>query len=251
MAFSPPLPPCPSAFQKKLTSLFNEPWLLRMLFQFFRARQLNEIFEQNLTHLFNEQELLKVLFQFFGIHPGDTMEGGVVAYWEEATGKALIVALEDAYPYRAVWTNHQAVVNRTSTLKPDLWRGGENTREIIGPSDLHFKASGRVPYEHDYPAAYLASKYRGGGYEDWHLPSYHELLEVNKQLREINKSIVEKGGKPIHTLNAASGNTGVSYWTSSQQGDGRAYIVIFGKEIFCHDTPMKYPCFVRSVRTVP
>ena len=57
-----------------------------------------------------------------------------------------------------------------------------------------------------FPAAEACSKYNGGGYSDWFLPSKDELVLVFKNLANLSTFVNNS-----------------SYWSSSEAGNGQAY----------------------------
>ncbi len=112
---------------------------------------------------------------------GDFYGGGIVAaVWKEnSVEKYLILATEDL-PGGYTWSNIGAsAVNNTSPIN-----GALNCSLIVNQSG------------HTASAASAAIAYTGGGFNDWYLPSAHELLLVHHHFLVINR-ILENDGNPL------------------------------------------------------
>lgn len=136
---------------------------------------------------------------------GDFYQGGVVFYifndedpgYVEDEIHGLICALEDLDPGEQ-WSPNGVGKEVTGT-EEKMGYGTTNTDMIIeklGETDI------------DY-AAYQAKTYRGGNYEDWYLPSKHELMKMYEQRERINTELTDNGGTVFKDS---------YYWSSSEKG---------------------------------
>ena len=159
---------------------------------------------------------------------GDSYKGGKLAYvfevgdlgYVEGETHGLIAAVEDQSP-GIRWFNGDwmTVVSGTST---DLGKGFDNTEAIMAQQG---------PVYNSY-AAGLARAYRGGGYDDWYLPSKDELHKLF-----LNKDAI--GG--------FSGSM-VWYWSSSVGIGNAPYGHMFDFDIqFPYQQDLTFR--VRAVRT--
>ena len=82
-----------------------------------------------------------------------------------------------------------------------------------------------------YQAGQVARNYRGGGFNDWRLPSLSELGMIYDNLRSRNLG--------------AFGND--NYWASEQFGNDKAFLLMFGKDHEAQDSKSSI-YLVRAVR---
>jgi hypothetical protein len=137
---------------------------------------------------------------------GDVYQGGIVAYlltpsdfgYDANIPHGLIVARSDinngvGVPFTNININIPAVSGQNLE---NIGYGYSNTKNIINAYGKN-----TTPY-----AAELAISYRGGGYNDWYLPSKNELEKIY-----LARNIV--GGFRAGTM-----GEGDAYWTSSLRG---------------------------------
>lgn len=143
-----------------------------------------------------------------GHYIGELYGGGVVAaVWREGDDeKVLIVSTEDVKSYigpfsesfNVPWTTD--IAQTTEVGASNKYSGYLNTAAILAQAG----SLGTT-----YSAARGAADYRGGGFEDWYLPSYFELNQVFNNAAIINKVLdretfaFEKSQDP-------------AYWTSNE-----------------------------------
>ncbi len=98
---------------------------------------------------------------------GDRAQGGIV-FWVDKSGRhGLAVPEEDQ---AAAVTFHNG---KTSSLTGDsVYAGIHNTKQIIADKSV------------GYHAALICTQYRGGGYNDWYLPSKYELRLLYNHYRK-------------------------------------------------------------------
>lgn len=143
---------------------------------------------------------------------GERGQGGVVFYdkGEYSDGWRYLEVSTKRLPER-YWANPEQY-NYISGLKGGLGEGDFNTENII-----------RV-FGTD-SAAYIATTYDAGGYDDWYLPTREEMslaykIAGKKYAKKIAKKVT--GWKPIcYSLMSSSQNC----WTSEMAGKGKAYII--------------------------
>jgi hypothetical protein len=109
-------------------------------------------------------------------------------------------------------------VFNTSTL---IGQGAENTKKILA---LHPAAA------HPTIAAAVASAYKGGGFNDWYLPSKDELHKLY-----LNKAVV-------------GGFADYDYWSSTENSALNAWVELFANGYQYLDDKMDADC-VRPVRS--
>jgi hypothetical protein len=138
----------------------------------------------------------------------DFYKGGVVFYlltpddkdvdgYDSGKTQGLICALEDLEGlYKWSPDGAQQV---TGTL-PNMGRGTSNTAKIIA----------ELGTDNQNYAAYQATTYRGGGYNDWYLPSIHELLKMYSYKSNINNALSANDGSPL---------SNDLYWSSTEFND--------------------------------
>jgi len=126
---------------------------------------------------------------------GDSYQGGIIFYLD-GNGGGLICATEDqTYPTGTYWGCWGTSVTGTSM---SLGTGAANTAALISQGCA---STGK-------PAS-LCSDYTGGGYTDWYLPSYYELVKMFEQRNVI---AANPDASPFATW--VSGGA-VHYWSSS------------------------------------
>ncbi len=131
---------------------------------------------------------------------GDRAYGGIV-FWVDKNGARGLVASEEdlaseVYPYYA----GEKFRGKTYALKGDSVSAGKfNTTQII------------VNKSPGYDAARICINYRGGGFDDWYLPSVYEL---NLLYRVYTRRIVGNFARDY-------------YWSSSEDINDVAWLVRF------------------------
>jgi hypothetical protein len=110
--------------------------------------------------------------------------GGGIVFYVDGTGKHGLIAATSDQGYKWWGDRYYFLTGATGTA---VGTGAENTRKIITVQGSKY----------DY-AALLCSKYRGGGFADWFLPSKDELYLLYKQKSVVGGFI--RGG----------------YWSSSE-----------------------------------
>lgn len=125
---------------------------------------------------------------------GDLAQGGIV-FWVDKSGRhGLVVPAEDQ---AAAVTFHEG---KTSALTGDsVYAGKHNTEQIIANRSV------------GYHAALVCSRYRGGGYDDWYLPSKFELRLLYNHYR---KNTVKNFARDY-------------YWSSSEDTGDFAWLLRF------------------------
>ena len=137
-----------------------------------------------------------------GLTIGQSYGGGVIAYilvsgdpgYSATTPHGLIAATSDQSTGIQWYNGSYTTTGATGTA---IGTGLSNTLAIIANQ-------GAGSY-----AATICNSYTGGGYTDWYLPSKDEL----------NKLFINKG--------AIGGFASASYWSSSEDGTGNAWIQVF------------------------
>jgi hypothetical protein len=126
---------------------------------------------------------------------GDSYQGGIIFYLD-GNGGGLICATEDqTYPTGAYFGCWGTNVTGTSM---SLGTGAANTAALV---------SAGCAYTGD--PARLCKDYTGGGYTDWYMPSYYELV---KMFEQRNLIAANPEASPFATW--VSGGS-VRYWSSS------------------------------------
>lgn len=98
---------------------------------------------------------------------GDKAHGGIVFWVDESGCHGLVVPEEDQASEVTFYEG------KTNALKGDsVYAGKYNTKQIISRKSV------------GYSAALICAKYRGGGYNDWYLPSKYELNLLYLQYRK-------------------------------------------------------------------
>lgn len=143
-----------------------------------------------------------------GHYVGELYGGGVVAaVWREGDDeKVLIVATEDALSYTS------PIFQQTTPP----WSTGAAQTALVGADNKYsgYLNNAKILAQAGslgttYSAARGAADYKGGGYEDWYLPSYFELNQVFNNAAIINKVLGRES-----LITAASNQA--FYWTSNE-----------------------------------
>ena len=125
---------------------------------------------------------------------GDKARGGIV-FWVDETGCHGLVVAEDDQASEVT-----AYQGKTGTLKGDsVYAGKYNAHQIIKNKSVA------------YSAALICDQYRGGGYNDWYLPSKYELnlLYIQYTKKKIGYFMRDY------------------YWSSSEEKDDVAWLFRF------------------------
>jgi hypothetical protein len=145
---------------------------------------------------------------------GDFYQGGVVFYllvagdigYDANEIHGLIAAVADQHS-----SSEDYLTNATANVATDtaIGTGEENTIAIID-------AQGGIATSY---AAGVARAYRGGGFEDWFLPSKNELNQMYLKKEAINNTTaVVNGGLDIADN---------MYWSSTEKDDGKLWVQNF------------------------
>ena len=140
---------------------------------------------------------------------GDFYGGGVVFYifgsgdtgYIAGETHGLIAAVQDQSSGIRWYNGSNVTTEATATT---IGTGSANTDAIIvsqGETETSY-------------AAGLARAYRGGGYDDWFLPSKDELAQIYTNKATINTTASANGGSNF-TLD--------NYWSSTEYGSGNAW----------------------------
>ena len=177
---------------------------------------------------------IKSLFNY-GHYIGELYGGGIVVdVWKEGDDeKVLIASLENLKSIQGFYNESGSIyastwifggTNGTSligTSSQSLYNGRQNTNAI-----LEFSRSMGTTGS----AAQVCAGYRGGGYDDWYLPSYYELNSIYNSAHIVNRVI---GTDSLHfERNNLAGYTyeplyaiKSGYWTSTEAGSNLAYVM--------------------------
>jgi hypothetical protein len=122
---------------------------------------------------------------------GDRAQGGIV-FWVDEKGHHGLVASEADQGEGETWYE-----GKTFSLKDGIFAGKFNTERIIANKSL------------TYNAAQACANYKGGGYDDWYLPSKLEL-----RLLYNHKSLIGVYAKDY-------------YWSSTEEENDVAWLLSF------------------------
>lgn len=135
---------------------------------------------------------------------GDSYQSGIVAYLFKVGDngysrgfKGILVAEKDLSS-RYIWKT-VCPIDIFSTLSLDIGFGDLNTKKILELTKS---------YNFTAPAAEEATKYSGGNYNDWFLPSEKELLAIKENL-------ASKGIGNFETVRIEGILNSTYYWSSS------------------------------------
>jgi hypothetical protein len=158
---------------------------------------------------------------------GDFRDGGIVFWVDPADAThGLVCAIKDQSS-SIHWYSESITTEATDKT---IGAGSANT-------DLIITAVAQVSEETAY-AAYLARAYRGGDFDDWFLPSYDELNEMQKNKATINSTAEANSGSVFS-------NDG--YWSSSEASSIHAWVIFFDPPGDAA-VPKTETRFVRAVR---
>ena len=202
---------------------------------------------------------IKSMFNY-GHYVGELYGGGIVVdVWKEGDEeKVLIASLEDlkstrgyyttaGSKYANYWIFGSSSIAAIGASAQSLYDGRQNTKSI-----LNFSNSIGITGS----AAQVCVDYRGGGYDDWYLPSYYEINSVYNSAQIVNRILDDES--------LSFSRTGVSdfstdpkftvksgYWTSTEDNTNNAYAM----DTYLHSIPkaMTYaegliPNKIRAVR---
>lgn len=164
----------------------------------------------------------------FNRYIGEYYGGGIVFFiFKDNYGieHGLIAALEQDI---SSWSN---VINSAAGAYSS-WNGSENTATIKSQS-LHSSS-----------AAQLCANYRGGGYNDWYLPSINELNALWNNLTTLNKALTVGGGGQAFE--------NYYYWSSTEDynNSASAWYIDFSNGL-TNDyggRPKSWVAYVRAIR---
>jgi len=126
---------------------------------------------------------------------GQSYQGGII-YWLDATEQHGLIAATADQSTGIQWFNGSFTT--TNAVRDGIGAGMYNTERIIANQGIGSYA------------AQICSNYQGGGYGDWYLPSKYELNLLYQQKA------------------AVSGFVSFYYWSSTENGNGNAWMQFFG-----------------------
>ena len=202
---------------------------------------------------------IKSMFNY-GHYVGELYGGGIVVdVWKEGDDeKVLIASLEDlkstrgyyttaGSKYANYWIFGASSIAAIGASAQSLYDGAQNTKSI-----LNFSNSIGITGS----AAQVCVDYRGGGYDDWYLPSYYEINSVYNSSQIVNRVLNDESlsfsmagistysTDPKYTIKSG-------YWTSTEASMDNAYVM----DTYLHSIPkaMTYtagllPNKIRAVR---
>ena len=203
---------------------------------------------------------IKSMFNY-GHYIGELYGGGIVVdVWKEGDDeKVLIASIEDlnstngyyntlGSKYASKWIfGGTSNVTAIGASAQSLYNGRQNTDAILYFSNL-LGITGSV--------AQVCVDYRGGGYDDWYLPSYYEANSIYNSSQIVNRILDNEslsftrtgisgfGVDPRYTIKSG-------YWTSTEANASNAYVM----DTYLHSIPkvMSYvegllPNKIRAVR---
>jgi len=202
---------------------------------------------------------IKSMFNY-GHYIGELYGGGIVVdVWKEGDDeKVLIASLGDlkstrgyyttaGSKYANYWIFGASSIAAIGASAQSLYDGAQNTKSI-----LNFSNSIGITGS----AAQVCVDYRGGGYDDWYLPSYYEINSVYNSAQIVNRildneslsfSITGVSGYSVDPkFTVKSG-----YWTSTEANVNNAYVM----DTYLHSIPKAmtyteglFPNKIRAVR---
>lgn len=160
-----------------------------------------------------EWKPVKSLFTF-GHYIGEKYGGGIVAaVWKEGDDEKVLIVSEGAIPFitpsgisaTGQWAYESATSSEiASSAAKSKYNGYLNTSAIVAQ---------QIALGTTYSAAASAAAYKGGGFEDWYLPSYYELNQVFNNIAIVNKVLDRE----------AIGNT--HFWTSTEYSGTQSIVL--------------------------
>ena len=202
---------------------------------------------------------IKSMFNY-GHYVGELYGGGIVVdVWKEGDDeKVLIASIEDlkstrgyyttaGSKYANYWIFGASSIAAIGASAQSLYDGAQNTKSI-----LNFSNSIGITGS----AAQVCVDYRGGGYDDWYLPSYYEINSVYNSSQIVNRVLNDESLSfsmaGISTYSTDPKYTTKSgYWTSTEASMDNAYVM----DTYLHSIPkaMTYtagllPNKIRAVR---
>jgi len=173
-----------------------------------------------------------------GHYIGEIYGGGIV-FWVTPDGQhGLIASLEDLNDGNtADYSNLDSTAIGESAQS--MTDGYSNTQAIISQAG------------HTNSAAQLCVDYRGGGYDDWYLPSNREFYLLGLQDFLIDFILDNDGNPDTHGFTQEFNSPAYSmYWTSTEFADipeDHAYHYAFSRGTL-NGYFKNYDCFVRAIR---
>ncbi|MFN9110659.1 MAG: hypothetical protein ACK5XN_11385 [Bacteroidota bacterium] len=161
-----------------------------------------------------------------GRYIGERFGGGVVFHlWKDSLGSehGLIVSLKDL-SNNASWSNIATAA--VGTNSQSLWDGLNNSLSII-------KQSG-----HTNSAAKLCLDLNTGGFDDWYLPALDELIILNNNRIDVNRTLSAITGSNVIALDF--------YYSSTEQD----YQFSYGFDFLSLNTNNRYKLDQVKVRAV-
>ncbi|WP_411894272.1 hypothetical protein [Winogradskyella sp. A2] len=176
---------------------------------------------------------------------GDFHEGGIV-FWLDPNDNShgLVCAITDnTSSHKVSWAPYGTTLNskskRIGSYSSNIGGGMNNTKTIL----TNFGKSRRI-------AAGLANSYRGGGYNDWFLPNFEELVLIFKQREIINRACIANGGSAlVEAKNLGIYTyTNIAYWTSNESDKFHGQIVYYNNGVQSYSSSKGDYQRVRAVR---
>lgn len=175
---------------------------------------------------------VKSLFNY-GHYVGELYGGGIVVdVWKEGDDeKVLIASIENlkstlgfynlaGNDYSSSWIyGGTSSITAIGASAQSLYNGRQNTDAILFFSNSKGYTGS---------AAQVCVDYRGGGYDDWYLPSYYEINSVYKNVNIINKVLKNENISFVRNyVSSYSSDPGYiykgGYWTSTEATASQAY----------------------------
>ena len=170
---------------------------------------------------------------------GELYGGGVVAdIWNEGGEEvALIASLEDLAPIAGAYAaaaaanpestslyNNRisAFLYKNNTASQSHYVGTSSQSNYDGFANTQAILISAAAASATGSAAEVAAFHRGGGYDDWYLPSYYELNAIYKNANAISKSLRRDFMFPIKPAWAFDENAAqyLGYWSSTEIAGG-------------------------------
>ena len=188
---------------------------------------------------------VKSLFNY-GHYVGELYGGGIVVdVWKEGDDeKVLIASLENlnstlgfynvnGSSYSATWiyggTSSTTLIGASAQ---SLYNGRQNTDSI-----LFFSTS----KGYTGSVAQVCVDYRGGGYDDWYLPSYYEINSLYNNANIVNR-VLQKESVSFYRSNLSTYSQNPTYyhkggyWTSTEASTTEAYSM----DNYLHSVPKSF-----------